>query len=176
MKEIWYDIPEYEGIYKISNFHRVKNIVYRGKQTIAKGYINAGYMCVSLTKNMIRKAGFLHKLIATVFIPNPKNFKVVNHRDGNKLNNAVWNLEWCDKSHDVKEAHRLGLSHGYSMPGEKHPSSKLKSKDLKYIKKQLGLGVTQKSIAISLGVSQTLISYINNNKRWKHDLTPEIIS
>lgn len=60
-------------------------------------------------KNGYRRSTTIHRLIAMAFVPNPFGYKEVNHIDGNKANNHYTNLEWCDRSHNLSHAHRLGL-------------------------------------------------------------------
>jgi hypothetical protein len=92
MKEIWKDIKGYEKLYWISNLGRVKS-----KRKILKPCVNkrTGYIYVCLTKNNKGKDMVIHRLVAQVFIPNPNNLPQVNHKDENKNNNCVNNLEWC---------------------------------------------------------------------------------
>lgn len=95
MKEIWKEVPNTNGRYEVSNLGRVKS--YRDKENpkILKPYkIKAGYLYVTLF--MPNRTRFrLHRLVAMVFIPNPDNLPQINHKDENKLNNCVDNLEWC---------------------------------------------------------------------------------
>ncbi len=104
MKEIWKDIPNYEGIYKISNLGRLKSFraynsftkSYYYKEKIVKGKIDSsGYVMVCLSKNGKYKYCRIHRLVAEVFIDNPNNYPIINHKDENKKNNIVSNLEWC---------------------------------------------------------------------------------
>lgn len=90
-KEIWKDIRDYEGIYEISNFGRVK----REKKILKSSKNSMGYYLVSLSKNGKSKTYSIHRLVAETFIPNPSNFSCVNHKDENKENNKLDNLEWC---------------------------------------------------------------------------------
>ena len=97
-KEIWEDIPDYEGLYKISNYGRIKSLhnYKRNGTDILKPRINKhGYLHIGLRKNKQRKWICLHRLIAKTFIPNPNNLPCINHKDENKLNNSINNLEWC---------------------------------------------------------------------------------
>ena len=120
MKEIWKDIEGYEGLYQISSLGKVKSLPkitfnakgqYKTKERILKyGKNQYGYFQISLWKDGKRKNKPIHKLIATMFIPNPKKYKIINHIDGNKQNNNIQNLEWCTQKHNVKEAYRLGLT------------------------------------------------------------------
>lgn len=96
MKEIWKDIKGYEGLYQISNLGNVKSMYnYRGIGNILKPRLKKGYYQIGLRKNNVRKWYAVHRLVAKTFIPNPDNLPQVNHKDENKLNNKVDNLEWC---------------------------------------------------------------------------------
>lgn len=101
MIEEWKDIPGYKGLYKINNngeiisYSRKKPIIK--KSTISKN----GYCRVSLYKNKISKIYLIHRLVALVFLENPNNYSQINHKDENKLNNNVDNLEWCDSKYNL---------------------------------------------------------------------------
>lgn len=100
MKEIWKDIKGYEGYYEVSNLGRVKRI---GKTNCLKSAIRKdGYEQVALCVNNILKSYAIHRLVAIAFIPNPNNLPQVNHKDENKLNNCVENLEWCTQEYNIK--------------------------------------------------------------------------
>ena len=95
IKEIWKDIPEYEGLYQVSNFGRVKSLK-RGKENILKHIkTKDGYFFINLYQNGKQKNFKVHQLVARMFIPNPYNLPIINHKDENKQNNHVSNLEWC---------------------------------------------------------------------------------
>ena len=97
IKEIWKDCKGYEGKYQVSNLGRVWSI---GSQKYLKGsYDKDGYIQVYLTaKNGKVKMEKVYRLVALVFLDNPNNYPQVNHKDKNKQNNCVDNLEWCDSS------------------------------------------------------------------------------
>lgn len=95
-KEIWKDILGYEGLYQVSNFGRVKSLKF-GKERILKLTKDKdGYLIVNLYKNNKSKTFKVHRLVAEAFIPNPDNLPQVNHKDEDKSNNILSNLEWCD--------------------------------------------------------------------------------
>lgn len=107
MDEIWRDIKGYEGLYQVSNFGRVKSFregtkFGKQKEYILKPWlINTGYHAVMLYKEDRTKHKYqLHRLVAETFIPNPDNLPCVNHKDENKTNNKVSNLEWCTYSYN----------------------------------------------------------------------------
>ena len=97
MDEIWKDIEGYEGFYQVSNMGQVRSI----KQNVGekhfwgvilkKSLAGRGYEFVGLSG----KAHYVHRLVAKAFLENPKNYPCINHKDENKLNNNVENLEWC---------------------------------------------------------------------------------
>lgn len=97
MKEIWKDIKGYENKYQISNLGRVKALDYRRtkKEKILDSRNNKGYKAIALWNNGKRRVFLIHRLVANAFIPNPNKFPQINHKDENKLNNSVDNLEWC---------------------------------------------------------------------------------
>ena len=100
-KEYWKPVVGYEGHYQISNFGRVKSIKF-GKEIILKQHKDKfGYLYVDLYKNNIKKKYKVHRLVAEAFLPNPYNLLQVNHRDENKLNNNVDNLEWCTNEYNI---------------------------------------------------------------------------
>ena len=109
--EEWKDIKGYEGAYQISNKGRVKSlerkgikhykdgkdVVYTIKEAILKPNASKqGYLYVTLCGEEKDECPRINRLVAIAFIPNPNNLPVVNHKDENKANNNVENLEWCD--------------------------------------------------------------------------------
>lgn len=112
MKEIWKDIRGYEGLYQVSNLGNVRSLNYNRQNKIKniKAVSNyRGYLKVSLSKNNIIKNKNVHRLVAEAFIVNPNNFPVVNHKDGNKHNNKIINLEWTTKSENTNHAYKNNL-------------------------------------------------------------------
>ena len=118
MEEIWKDIAGYEGLYQISNKGRVKSLNRLVKDTTKdrvqkiRGRIlkycdnGKGYKMVYLNKNRERKNYYVHRLVAETFIPNPKQLPEVNHKDLNKANNKISNLEWITEL-DNKRHYRM---------------------------------------------------------------------
>lgn len=104
MTENWKDIPNYEGLYEISNLGRIRNVITKHIKTPFVS--NNGYLKVRLYKNDGGKNYSIHRLVAQSFIPNPCYFKEVNHKDEDILNNTVQNLEWCDRSYNNNYGHR----------------------------------------------------------------------
>lgn len=92
MKEIFKEIKNYEGLYSVSNLGNVYSI---RRNKILKNIEKCGYLCVDLKVNQKAKFKTIHRLVAEAFIENPKNLPCVNHKDEDKHNNRVENLEWC---------------------------------------------------------------------------------
>lgn len=112
--EEWKDIPGYEGLYQISNFGRVKSLFdnngKRRDHILSGGNDADGYRLVLLYKDKKRRTKKVHRLVAEAFIPNPNNYPQVNHKDENKSNNNVCNLEWCDCKYNINYGTRSDRS------------------------------------------------------------------
>ena len=111
-KEYWKPVVGYENLYEVSNLGRIRSFdrwvkskngsirICRGR--ILKPYTNKdGYLCVVLSKNNKHKTYKVHRLVAEAFLPNPNNLPQVNHKDENKQNNNVENLEFCDCKYNI---------------------------------------------------------------------------
>ena len=105
--EFWFDIPDYEGLYQVSDLGRVKTLNYRQQSGVERilnqGTNNMGYKYVKLCKNGKQKQFYVHRLVAMAMIENPfpDEWVQVNHRDEDKTNNKVENLEWCDAKYNT---------------------------------------------------------------------------
>lgn len=128
MEEVWKNIPGYEGYYQVSSFGRVRSLDridsenhFRKGQILKFNYLR-GYARVGLRNGKKQTMFQVHRLVALVFIPNPNNLPQVNHKDEDKLNNFVSNLEWCDSTYNINYGSRnqkvsnthKGRKHEYS--------------------------------------------------------------
>ena len=91
------DVPGYEGLYEVSNKGRVR----RNGKILKPTLLNNGYLRVELHKQKTEKQVLVHRLVAMTFILNPNNLPCVNHKDEDKTNNAVDNLEWCTHEYNT---------------------------------------------------------------------------
>ena len=106
LKELGYEFAEYKGYY-VTKCGKVFNRYGRElKPSLNKG----GYKFLSLSHQGKPKTTMLHRMLAECFIPNPHNYPQINHRDGNKVNNELSNLEWCTPSYNVQHAWDTGLA------------------------------------------------------------------
>ena len=103
------DIVGYEGLYSIDIFGNVINL--KNNREVKQQKNKFGYMCVSLYKDKKQKQYRVHRLIAETFISNPQNKEQVNHIDGDKTHNVVWNLEWVTAKENNIHASDTGLVH-----------------------------------------------------------------
>lgn len=107
MEEIWKDVVGFEGLYLVSNLGKVRSLV-RGTKLIDKseGIMaktkHKGYEYVNIWKDGKCKKGIVHRLVAQAFIPNPENKPCVNHKDFNRSNNSVENLEWVTYRENIR--------------------------------------------------------------------------
>lgn len=102
MVEIWKDIVGYENLYQVSNFGNVRSFKHKKPKLLKPRKDSKGYLQIVLSNhNKSRKNFLIHRLVAQAFIPNPKNYPVINHKDENPLNNNVSNLEWCTQKYNT---------------------------------------------------------------------------
>jgi hypothetical protein len=124
MEEIWKDIQGYEGLYQVSNLGRIKSLGRTIKRIGPKGKIfdrtypekvlkygkdKKGYYRTVLSLDGINTTVKVHRIVAQTFIPNPENKPQVNHIDGNKTNNRIDNLEWCNNQENQDHSWKTGL-------------------------------------------------------------------
>lgn len=109
--EAWLPVVGFEGLYEVSSAGQVRSIS-RGRNTgrLLKQNIRheRGYLCVQLSKDNVRTTHNVHRLVCMTFLPNPENKRTINHKDSDKNNNTVGNLEWATHSENEKHAHVNG--------------------------------------------------------------------
>ena len=168
MKEIWKDIEGYEGIYQVSNTGKVRSLDrkvwnYTKKGRILKMHNNGhGYYNVSLySEEKNEKHSYIHILVAKAFIPNPNNYEQVNHKDFNKSNNCVDNLEWVSRKQNVLHYRESA----YCKKVEKQRNKKFVSLTMEHIYKNkdkiislYNEGLSIKDVAKEVGAGKDFVS------------------
>jgi len=193
MKEIWKDIIGFEGYYQVSSKGRVKSVkrvlTMRNQVTtwqqekpeviLSLGKDSKGYFHVRLSPAGCNpRTARVHRLVAEVFLPPPseeliKNCKnigyiLINHKDGNKENNCVDNLEWCNVAYNNSQSWRGNKRTSNNIQGRNHYMSTLKEEDVQNIVKEYSSGgITQKALAMKYKVKQITISNIMTGKSWR---------
>lgn len=172
-EEIWKDIPEYEGYYQVSNRGHVRSVT-RQKRTRFDSYFwikgcpkrphtqADGYLQIGLSKDGTKKSYLLHRIVACAFIPGDTSLEV-NHKDFNRKNNCVENLEWVTRIENVDYSHRNGrLLRKY----ERGVKTKLNLSQVIEIRK-LRYVVDQKTLSKRFDVSVGTVSCIQRGVLWK---------
>ena len=158
-RELWRWVAGYEGLYIVSNMGNVMGVPkptqsgHLLKQKERSG--SRGYMSVCLCKDNKKKYFSVHRLVATAFIPNPKNKPEVNHKNGNRADNRVENLEWVTSSENEK--------HSYGTLGKRPTNCKLTDAQVVSIRND---DRSCREICLEYGVSKSTIVEVKNGKRY----------
>lgn len=143
--EVWKDIPNYEGLYQVSNYGRIKRVLFKNgkyefkKEKILKlRYDKDGYEKVTLYKNGTAKIKSIHRLVAEAFVSNPNNYSLVLHKksisDGgnNNENNLYWGTQKMNMQDKKRDGHNVIIKYWLGKKGKEHPlSKKIDQYDLK---------------------------------------------
>ena len=162
----WRPIKEFERYYEINRNGQIRN---RKRNKLIKQHPDKdGYFRVILwhSEKGWRFNRIVHRLLCEAFIPNPDNKKCVNHKDGNKQNNNLSNLEWVTDLENKEHAMVNNLMRG--RPGESHHNVKLTEKDILRIRQLIKEGQNDKEIGKLFKVHKGTINKIRNGYRWKH--------
>ena len=166
--EYWLPVKGYEGLYEVSNWGRVRSTQYhRGTTThlLSPSIKKNGYVYVTLCKNKKTHTLLVHRLVAEAFLPNTDGLPQVNHKNENKLENYVWNLEWCTQKYNVN--YGAGIRKMLNSRNDKKGKTAERpiiqySKNGEYI----GRFNSQTEAAKELGISQGNINSCLNNNRY----------
>ena len=175
MTEKWVNINGFIGLYQVSNFGRVKSLAIKytkrpqGRQKDFDRILmpmdsGKGYKYVSLHCDGRRKNKHIHRLVAEHFLVNTFSKDQVNHKDGNKANNHVDNLEWVTLKENMIHASENGLL----KMGESSHMAKIKEKDIIEIRELNKSGVCRNSLSDTYSLSKATIHRIIHKQSWKH--------
>lgn len=161
-------IIEHYSNYQIDEFGNVYNKLGR---RLKPDKNKKGYLRVYLYNDEHKRKGFmLHRLVAKTFIPNPNNLPQVNHKDGNKENNKVDNLEWCTCSENIKHSIDIGRHYIPNGKGENSAYHKLTQEQVNFIRKYYKFrdkNFNSVQLGKKFGVHKGTIMAIVNNINWK---------
>ena len=160
--EEYYEVSDYGNVRTLRNSSRLKKYNLMSQSCNTSGYLRVT-LCDGNKKPKVR---YVHHLVAEAFIGARGKDKELNHRDGNKLDNYVDNLEYVTRKENQIHASKMGLFG--DRKGESHNCSKLKDKDILNIRFMLSMGIYQRIIADLYNVSQYNISLIKERKAWNH--------
>jgi hypothetical protein len=179
--EEWKDIPNYIGIYKGSNFGRIKSLFRYKKgrnnskipvlEKIMKNHANhLGYVRIRLSNNDKGKCFLSHRITAELFIPNPENKPQVNHK-GEKpdtTDNAVWMIEWATNGENQIHAYQNNLQP--SKKGTANNKTKFTDDQILAIRRlhRINPNVSRKGLSYKLGVGLSCICHIITRRTWSH--------
>jgi len=171
----WKYVKGYEGMYEINEHGDVRSKdryvetstgvrKYRGKKV--HPYLSSGYMKVDLNKDGHKGRKFVHRLLAETFLDNPENLPIVNHKDGDKLNNSLGNLEWCSYSYNYMHAMKAGMI--TPLKGEDSGRAKLSEKEVIEIRDKFREGMKQKELSKIYSTPLPTIKDITRGRSWAH--------
>ena len=181
-EEIWkgviYQGIDYSWRFECSNLGRIRNA--QNKHIYIPHICGIGYYQICTCVNGINKNIKVHKAVAETFLPNPDGLRDVNHKDGNKLNNNLDNLEWVSHRDNTMHAFETGLNSfehlkGLVKKGEDNNLAKLTWENVKYIREHYHPSDAEncygniKILAEMFNVTKACIYSIINGKTWKEE-------
>lgn len=162
--EVWKDVIDFENEYEVSNLGNVRRKV----QNLKAGISPHGYKTLSLSKNGKIITKLVHRLVAEAFIENPEFKEIVNHKDCNKINNRLENLEWV--THNENMQHSVDNNRQRNQSGENNNMNKLSEKDVLFIRELLNEGLSAYEIHKDYfpTLHQQTIYAIKQRRIWNH--------
>lgn len=160
MNELWRNIDGYKGVYQVSSFGRIRSYKYNSSRILKPRINRQGYLYINLCEEGKYKSFTIHRIVSKAFLG--KSSLTVNHKNGNKLNNCIENLEWISQQENTNHAKFNNLL----AKGEKNGKSKLSIRDVELIRYKYKNGKSMRCIGKEFSVSHNCISKIINNKSW----------
>lgn len=178
--EIWKPVVSWEGIYEVSTSGRIRRLLSSPNTQVGKilkPATDAGYQRVCLKQKPRVQSIRVHRVVAFAFLGSPPSAShEVNHKDGDKSNNTLRNLEYVTPLENVRHAERHGLSRHPS--GEDAPSTRISDKDVLHIHALVHRGVDTSEIAATFGISRSYVYGIKYHRRrrylWDHIDAPSL--
>ncbi|MDE2217238.1 MAG: NUMOD4 motif-containing HNH endonuclease, partial [Planctomycetota bacterium] len=180
--ENWVPAKGFEWLYLVSDYGRVKSLrtlveiaPWQLEPKLLSQYVHSdGYIKYTFIKDSKKYYMLAHRLVAENYLTNTENYPVVNHKDGNKTNCHVSNLEWCSQADNIHHAYLTGLKEGTK--GELNHLSVLSSDQVLSIDYMLKQGIPYSEIAYEFNISPITVSDIKRGKSWSWLTNREITS
>jgi len=163
-----YAITETGKVWSYAKYRLGKTRKFHNGRFLVATRASTGYVVISFSHlDGKRKMLFVHRLVASAFLPNPLNLPQVNHKNGIKTDNHVENLEWCTAKENIHSALKRGSQFGAK--GSKHHFAKLDESDISEIRKRFASGnESYGTLAKQFGVTPSAIGQIIRRISWKH--------
>lgn len=152
----WKDVVGFEGFYRVNEAGEIVSLHGSARRKLRPSVGKNGYMVINLSNKINIKMHYVHDIVCAAFLGEKPEKFCVNHRDAVKTNNHIENLEYVTYSDNLIHAYKMGLN-----PRNKNS---LTARTVKEVKKLIQDGWSQRTIAEALGVSDSVISNIKNNK------------
>lgn len=171
-KLVYPNIPDDINRFEISTYGRLKNV--KTQYIYNPSVLSSGYYSVRTTlgKRNNKLHILIHKAVAYTFLKNPNNLPEVNHKDGNKLNNCVENLEWCTSHENQQHKYDIGLFDKKLISYENNHNAKLTFENVKYIRENYvpySREFGSRAMSRKFNVDKTTILSVLNNRTWTED-------
>ena len=171
LTEEWRPVVGYEGIYEISSLGRVRNLATRQGTTagliLRQSPNGIGYASLSLTRDGISITYRVHALVLAAFVGIPPEGCEANHRDRNKMNARLDNLEYVSHLENVHHAMHTGLRRK-TQKGTQNPAAKLSEMQIGEIRDSASAGLSYRDLSIRYGVAKSQIARIVRRHSWGH--------
>lgn len=163
----WRPVPGYIGLYEVSDEGQVRRVSSKrgvaAGRLMRPGSLPAGYQLLPLRDHCgCRRSHLVHRLVMAAFVGPCPDGHEVNHKDLNKRNNWVTNLEYVTRLANVRHA----WDHGASGAGDKSPNHKLTAETVREVRRMLAAGATQSAVASHYGVSRATIRFVMTRRNW----------
>lgn len=146
--------------------HNMKPYWFKDSWSPFKTKINQGYVYCIMSNFGEDVSAKVHRLVALAFISNPKGYPIINHKDGNKQNNNLNNLEWCTHKENSRHYIRMGIRD--TAKGVRMPNAKLNDEKVRQIRLLSKQGMKNKDIASIYDMEESGISRVIHRETWRH--------
>lgn len=160
-EEIWKDVVGYEGKYQVSNLGRLRSR-FKIRNPVKR---KDGYWHAKLRIKGVEKVKLIHRLVAESFLIGRPDQLEVNHKDGDRANSNLSNLEWVTRGENAKHAFKFL---GKSNRGEKNPRNKIPESEIKLLRTFKNNKASREFFSKRYGILPSSVTGIINRRTWKH--------